>query len=199
MQRVQTVAFCVAQYWNDEADDAVHGQYQYSFDVEHDPKRLHDPERFQDDYEAAGEDDVDEQSAERYSFDSVFLSVLPSFNSNGEMITAFAAFATESSQDEPEYTPYCLWHQNDDGTFRRTVVGVMRRPAWENRAAQQASAAAPTATPAGHVSGRAVIAVVGAVVIAMLLGVLTARCAPSARSTQDARMREQGHQALQEP
>lgn len=168
-RQVQTVGFFVAQYWNDEADDAVHGDVRYGFDVDVDGASLRDTWYSDDDHNADGGADDDARQA----FNAAFRDASPHFNSNDEMITAFAAYATESSQDEPAYTPYCLWHRNDDGSFRRSVVGVMHRPEWEDQTPSWSRGAA--ATVAVDVRKRLVI---GAVLLTLAFGALTAVCTP---------------------
>ena len=111
-QRVKTVAFFVSQYWNDEADDAVHAELRYAFDVVTDPAALTRPDPYDD-----------REHDDRMSFDDEFSGLLPDLDSNGEMIHAFASYACESSQDDLEYAPYCVWHQRPDGTFSSTIIG----------------------------------------------------------------------------
>lgn len=123
-RRVKTVAFFVSQYWNDEADDAVHAELRYAFDVVTDPAALTRPEPYDD-----------REHDDRMSFDDEFVDLMPNFDSNGEMIHAFASYACESSQDDLEYAPYCVWHQQPDGSFASTVIGTMLRPDWEDAVA----------------------------------------------------------------
>lgn len=134
-KKVKSIGFFVSQYWNDEADDAVHGELRPSFK----DGEFH---RMYEDEEGASDDVA--------AFDSEFSAADVGFDSNGEMIDAFASYACESSQDDPEYVCYCIWRP-EGGTFVRTVVGTMLRPAWEdhrlNAPAQEAAASSSSKKP----------------------------------------------------
>ncbi len=118
-KKVNAIGFFVSQYWNDEADDAVHGELRPSFgDGEF--HRLYEDE-----------ENADEDTA---AFDGEFSAGVPGFDSNGEMIDAFAAYACESNQDDREYVAYCVWRRRGDGSLERTVVGTVLRPEWEDAA-----------------------------------------------------------------
>ena len=79
-KKVKAIGFFVSQYWNDEADDAVHGELRASF------RDGEAPEEFHRAY--ADEENADDETS---AFDAEFTDGLPGFDSNGEMIDAFAA------------------------------------------------------------------------------------------------------------
>jgi hypothetical protein len=156
--RVQTIGLFVSQYWNDEAEDAVHIDYRYSFDVVSDPALLR----------ACSDDDEDEDEEgggafdqAKTDFEDALLRALPYFDANGELITAFASYACESDQETREYVPYCLWHLHDGGRVARSDVGTMRRPAWEDAEHDSERASAPR--PSARMGVWVVLAVVVAV------------------------------------
>lgn len=127
---VQTIGFFIAQF-ADEGHE-VHYSHGYSFEVEHDPGRLHDADCYGHELEMEFEPNDPRWSTERpvLDFDERFRALFPPFDSEGEMIEAFASYAILSVDTPAKLAPYCLWHKNTDGTFRRTVVGVMHQPEW---------------------------------------------------------------------
>ena len=70
----------MSQYWNDEADDAVHIDYRYSFDAVSDPTALRSIDSDDDD-----DDDDDDASFDeaRRSFEDALGRALPFYDSNG--------------------------------------------------------------------------------------------------------------------
>ena len=158
---LRTLGLFVAQYWNDEADDAVHGDVRFSFEHTHDATKLRS-------VEDRWEMDEDDPLADVMDRLERATPALP--NSNDDMIAAFAAYAPETTQDDPQYAPYALFHRRDDGGFTTTIVGTMCRPEWEDRppdwrAAQRADAARTTKRRAVVVAG---VAAAIAVVVALL-------------------------------
>lgn len=123
-RELKSIALLVAQYWDDEADDAVHGRFVCS--------ELETP-----DIEAALKEDDEDADYDDYDMDHVNLysftrhdrpRVSAPWNSNAAGIPAFAAYCTEGGdQNSPpldNYTLYALFFR--DGRVK--TVGSKVRP-----------------------------------------------------------------------
>ncbi len=130
-RRVQTIGFGVGQ---DPEANEVECSLSYSFSIEHDPSRLHDATNSIGALELTLEPDDPRWSQERSTldFDRRFEGLFPIFDSEGELFCAFASYAILLDYGPKALAPYCLWHRDADGTIRRTIVGVMQRPEWED-------------------------------------------------------------------
>jgi hypothetical protein len=144
--RLQSAMILVAQYWCDEANDAVHYELLLSVlptpafpiefviidDEEIDPTNLPElPTRYdilyQIDQEFEDQDDL-EVEEEDYS--------MRYWEDNGEAIPAFAAFCIEGGDQEMEsleaYTPYAIFRRKGteikEVEIETTIVGEMLRP-----------------------------------------------------------------------
>lgn len=117
----QAIVFSVAQYWADEADDAVHDRFTLT--------TTPDPvwPRCLDDHEANFAD----VGAYAYQND------LYGLDDNSTMITAFASYCSETTNQESDYsesyTPYAIIRRAGDSAAVE-IVGVMHRPDWEDAA-----------------------------------------------------------------
>jgi hypothetical protein len=121
--RLQSAMFAIAQFWADEANDAVH--YELIFSILETPVF---PNGIEDDY---------------YESDLVNLPELPSsqgilafvenpyWDDNGEAIPAFAAFCKEDSHQEMDgleaFTPYAVFRRKGEN-IEMEIVGEMLRP-----------------------------------------------------------------------
>lgn len=129
---LKTCYMYVAQYWNDEANDAVHVKILYSVDVDVDPLdllRYFDAEydkvhgtALPYHYSYSPGDDANPC----YSLD------YGTWDANGEAISLFSAFCKErGSQDDPvqeSYVPYAHFWRISDSSLGKQVVGEMLRP-----------------------------------------------------------------------
>jgi hypothetical protein len=133
-----SMVLLAAQYWNDEATDAVQAlfvpsvlarpdlgayfRHQSSWDDEVDDLNLAGVEQPAD---QSVSDWADSWRHLRWTLDA-------RWDSNGETIPLFAAYCSENgSQDESDeenYRPYAVWQRGPDGHVTRTNVGVQRRP-----------------------------------------------------------------------
>jgi hypothetical protein len=129
--QLRSATLLVAQYWNDEADDAVHDYFIFSVldtpDLEAAAKAEEDyledtinMPRFGEDPYLAGDarDELEKEGYRCYWHD------------NGDAIPAFAAFCCEGAHQElsvaEAYTPYAILRRsNDDITVE--IVGQMLR------------------------------------------------------------------------
>lgn len=117
-----SITYAVGQYWSDEADDAVHGEFVLS--RERDPRW---PECC---------DDGTEEFRGVWAHD--FVPFNSGLDDNSTMITAFASFCIEErSQDDSTaeaHTPYAVIRRAPGPEVDVTVeiVGQMHRPEWED-------------------------------------------------------------------
>ena len=122
----------VAQYWNDEADDAVHDRFLFS--------KLEKP-----DLEAAfksiefeRDDDSDQVNLDGRSHEDIeceYYKLADSaswWDENDSAIPLFAAFCKEDCHQEMEcgeaYTPIVLFQRNEDNSVKWTFIGEKLRP-----------------------------------------------------------------------
>lgn len=123
----QSITYAVAQYWNDEADHAVHSHFSVSTARNPSWREAHD------DHEAnfEGTYSWDHRPKDRSELDD-----------NSTMITAFASYCEEEGSQEDEvaeaYTPYALVRRvvlpgsKSDIDVSVEIVGRMFRPEWED-------------------------------------------------------------------
>ena len=133
---LRSAVLLIAQYWNDAADDAVHGECIYSEletpDLDAAFRSLDAAEALENDDDAvAAIDGVNLRSLQRDQLALLYESQGDEWlqwNSNWEAIGAFAAFCTEGATQDMSYseayTPYAIFRR--DGTME--VVGKMLRP-----------------------------------------------------------------------
>ncbi len=140
---LESAVVVVAQFWNDEARDAVHCELLYS---------LHQNPSFADYQVRAPRDEVEDDPLDpggyvHCSWDTLlegpesglhkthdyysFLTAMWGWPDNGEAIPAFAAFCAEGGSQlshlADAYTPYAILRRaGDDVTVE--VVGLMLRP-----------------------------------------------------------------------
>lgn len=117
---LNSIALLVAQYWDDEADDAVHGRFLCS--------ELETPDveaalrAYDDDYDDT--DYVNLPSFTRAGRPEIY----PKWNANGAGIPAFAAYCTEGgdqcSPARDNYSLYAIFYR--DGRVK--TVGTKVRP-----------------------------------------------------------------------
>jgi hypothetical protein len=137
---LNSIGFCVSQFWNDEADDAVHFDPCFS--------ELRNP-----DFEAGFREDVMYEGLgdlvnlpsmhsefDRFSVDMEWADALSLSDPNGENISLFAAFCKEGCDQEmptSEVTsPYAVFRRGttnmtnmtNGATVETEIVGVMLRP-----------------------------------------------------------------------
>lgn len=119
----QSVTLSVGQYWNDEADDAVHDSLAVS--------RSRDPQW------PAVCDEHDEHFEGVYAWE-YRPDNTAGLDDNSTMITAFASFCVEESSQEvataESHTPYAVIRRGQGAGVDVTVeiVGQMHRPEWED-------------------------------------------------------------------
>lgn len=142
----RSVMIVVAQYWSDEAVDAV--------TIEHVVSPLPQPtwpEIYRDNPFYAEEDDLppDPSGCVRYCETRLGERVLggegdtywgggyPRLDDNGAAITAFAAYVEEPGDQERPFTangsPYALLRRGEGGSVEVDIIGKLHRPAWEDR------------------------------------------------------------------
>lgn len=121
---VQSILLCVAQYWADEADDAVHGHLVFSSRTT--PRW---PHQCEDQYSgSAGDGDLCSSCA----WDSTpeGLTTWVQWDDNGFAIRAWQALCTEgaSQEDDPNtvYAPAVLARRSGDAFTMETVGPVVR-------------------------------------------------------------------------
>jgi hypothetical protein len=133
---ITSAALCVAQYWDDEAADAVHARVVFS---RHDTPDLQaglsasdrDPVNLEGDFDhwdllmvKPGPEAVDRWS--RLRFDEWI------WDSNGEAISHFACFclegATQCHHPVEVYRPWAVIRRDRTGGLELDVVGAMVRP-----------------------------------------------------------------------
>lgn len=133
---VQSVVLAVAQYWADEADDAVHLRIipcvvpdpSWPSCLQNNPYVLVE-EYFGNTYEMLSED-ADDLVGWQARED------LPTLDDNTSAITAFASCCgEEGSQEDPmsiAYEPYAVARRAQTGV-EIEIVGKVQRPEWEDR------------------------------------------------------------------
>lgn len=131
--RLQSAMLLVAQYWNDEAEDAVHYELIYS-------------ERETPDVEAAT--DLDRQDDVNFAippseatWDELRDAFIDGWHENTDAIPLFAAFTREAGDQERDvtenYEPYALFRRTPQGLTTEVVGKMLRpwldgvRPTWE--------------------------------------------------------------------
>ncbi|WP_019500815.1 hypothetical protein [Pseudanabaena sp. PCC 6802] len=124
--QLNSAMFLVAQYWADEASDAVHYQLLLSVlstpvipeedDLDSDPVNL---PGLQNSWELLDSLDEDEDELGFY------------WNDNGDAIAAFAAFCKEDAHQEMDgleaYSPYAVFRRKES-EIEIEIVGEMLRP-----------------------------------------------------------------------
>ncbi|MCA9651330.1 MAG: hypothetical protein KC501_15535 [Myxococcales bacterium] len=121
---LRSAMLLVAQYWCDEADDAVHGTVVFSV--------LDEPDL--DAARACGWDEPDEVNTPGRRPDEPSEGVpgyIMEWDDNGEAISLFAAFCEEDCHQEMDfleaYTPYAVFRRRGDEVVVE-VVGKKQRP-----------------------------------------------------------------------
>lgn len=130
---VGALVLAVAQFWCDEADDAVHAEIVPTADRHPRwPECLRDP-RFYD----ADEDYAypTERTESLVGWEAS--RDLPQLDDNSTMITAFGAYCVEGCDQEmaiaEAYRPFAVARRGPDGAIEVEVVGVVHQPHWEDR------------------------------------------------------------------
>ena len=123
------IVLAVAQYWADEADDAVHAELVLSRDENPDWPACAANNPFADEFGLLTAINIWDLEREMQ---------LPMLDENSSMITAFASYCQEGSDQEMEvaqaYLPYAIARRT--GQANRVdikIVGQMLRPQWEDR------------------------------------------------------------------
>lgn len=120
---LRSALMLVAQYWCDEANDAVHYRMIFS--------RLERPDV------AAGLASLDGDEPDQINLgdraqDEVKDDWIKGWDDNGDAIPLFAAFCREGCDQEmagsEAYLPYALFRRQPDGTARAEIIGEMIRP-----------------------------------------------------------------------
>jgi hypothetical protein len=118
----KSAVMMVAQFWADNADDAVHCAFVLSTEA---VPNANDAERSWDD----GDDEPSAANVARYSWD---LTGYDTWDENGDAIALFAAFTKESCHQEMSiaeaYLPYALFRHAPSGGVEVEVVGKKTRP-----------------------------------------------------------------------
>lgn len=134
--RANSLIFAVAQFWADEADDAVHSEIVISSAVNPTWPECYSHEH--NAFASEGEDSYDALEGQ-WQILSAATDQLPAdrrfTDSNGEMIPAFAAFTKEecTQEDDPAeaFLPYAIARRSG-GDVAIEIVGKMLRPEWED-------------------------------------------------------------------
>lgn len=136
LPELQTAVLFVAQYWSDEADDAVHGEVAFSTRSEPDiPAYLRALEAAEaaddyEDYEGWSNFMEGPEVAARVAedLDDLWLS----WDDNGGAIPLFAAFCKEDCHQEmpmsEAYAPVAIIRRGADGALRTEMIGQKLRP-----------------------------------------------------------------------
>lgn len=121
---LQSAGMFIAQYYNDEAEDAIHIQFKFS--VKKKP-----------DFEAAYEVPYDEPDPvnlpdlpNHYDIDNDTTCVCCPWDDNGIVVSAFAAYTKEGDYNEDDsenYTLYAVFKKTADGV-KTTYPGKKLRP-----------------------------------------------------------------------
>ena len=143
---LRSVALCVSQYWNDEADDAVHGDLVFST-----ASAPTWPHHCDDD--DAGWDPTGSAAAKPVEGDACcschpafYDSYLRRWDSNGRMVEAFAGYCKEGSDQGmtlgESALPYAIARRSVTGAVEIEVVGQLLRPWMDSATALEAIAQA---------------------------------------------------------
>jgi hypothetical protein len=134
---IASVAICVAQYWDDEAQDAVHVKVVFSQldtpDIEHGLANFFTGTSWDD----SGRDTINLPAA--YELGHYHLLHRPDgryrglrWEANGDAIALFASYCKEGAhQDMDRDKAYSVWavvRRSENGTTEPEVVGVHCRP-----------------------------------------------------------------------
>ena len=124
-EELQSVMLCVAQYWDDEADDAVHAEFIFSKNQT--PAWPHICTGYEDeDRDGAIADNSCSGCREAFSH-----SWMNAWSDNYSAVDGFAAYCKENSNQEMEvadaYLPYAIARKTPDGVDIE-IVGKVLRP-----------------------------------------------------------------------
>ena len=128
--QLRSAVMLVAQYWNDEAQDAVHGKFIFSMLAVPDLKAVQEAwDRGNEDSETinlpAGMDYLSTHDELGYTVTS------PDWDDNGDAIALFAAFTKEGCDQcmspVESGAPYAVFRRSPTGV-ETVLVGEMRRP-----------------------------------------------------------------------
>ena len=154
---VRSMLLLVAQYWDDEANDAVHAKLAYSERNTPDIEAYLEAEKkhcWDDEEEWQGEGDPPAVLADVINLPTLPAEVHekffwgwyypPGWPDNSDAIPAFAAFCREGAHQEmparEAYSPYAVLRLDPSGSLVIEVIGTMHRdwldgvkPEWECR------------------------------------------------------------------
>ncbi|MBU8894050.1 hypothetical protein KRR26_00465 [Corallococcus sp. M34] len=130
---LRSAALLVAQYWNDEADDAVHHRLLFSeLETPDTDAAFRDQENDGVNFATPPGEERWEAEAQRYVF---------SWPDNREAIPLFAAFTREDCHQDmtplESFTPYAIFRRTGTGLAIEVVGQMLRpwldgvRPSWE--------------------------------------------------------------------
>lgn len=138
LPEVHSVVYAVAQYWSDEAADAVHERMLLSLDRDPKwPEFLRPPLYGIEGLPGLAYDVEARITAQGGPGLFRLRCEFPKLEDNGSMITAFAAFCPEGCDQEmstaESYVPYAIARRGAGGGVDLQIVGVLSRPEWEDR------------------------------------------------------------------
>jgi len=124
---LQSATLLVAQYWDDEADDAVHGEMIYSELITPDLDTLRaDPEIYYDG------DLVNLPGRNQWEVVPWELSPLRNWGPNGYCIPLFASLCVEGGHQEGDtlefYSPVAVYRRSGPSATTVELVGEVKRP-----------------------------------------------------------------------
>jgi hypothetical protein len=133
---IKSAVMFIAQYWDDEASDAVHNKVKFSIYESPVVESLlsgYDPDS--DSYK----DEVNLPGFKEDSYDLFFKGAHDSGSSRwwpdgGEAIPAFACYCGAGSQEQDEsdnYYAYCIIRRSEDAGYKIAVIGQKVRPELE--------------------------------------------------------------------
>jgi hypothetical protein len=127
--QIQSACVMVAQFWNDEAHDAVHAQVVFSQLATPDLDAYFTAGEWDPVTDTHGTDDINGQ----FGIDGFELYMATRWDSNGEAIPLFQAFCVDGYQDESDmynFRPYCVLRRSEahPDVLEVEVVGQMIRP-----------------------------------------------------------------------
>jgi hypothetical protein len=127
--QIQSACVLVAQYWNDEAADAVHASVVFSQLPMPDLDAHFTAGEWDPVTDTYGTDDTNGQ----FGIDGFELYMATRWDSNGEAIPLFQAFCVDGSQEDSDmsnYRPYCVIRRSQahHGVLEVVVVGQLLRP-----------------------------------------------------------------------
>ena len=121
--QLRSACVLVAQYWNDEAYDAVHADIVLSV------KETPDLDaHFRSGWDSLSGDTLPDLVNTPFEFDSFDLYVKTRWDSNGDAIPLFQAFCADGSQewpDEDNYRPYCIVRRDETAAGGAPGKGVL--------------------------------------------------------------------------